>query len=468
MRRWFAAVLVFAVALGVLGVGAAPLKAAGVHRFTVVFKADTLPANAGDIVQAAGGQVVSSVPEVGMMVVSGPPALLDRLGADQAVLAVSPTLEFRLDPAKVVQAGDEISSVNPSQADLYNRYQWDIKQVTNNGTSWSLSTGSHNTVVGIVDTGANPNHPALKANFLGGRNFVPAGANGDPTETGDPNDYVDRHGHGSHVAGTIAGNGRILGVGPDLGFRAYRVFGATGGAATDWIVSGMVAAVRDGVDVISMSLGGFDTMAHWYWTAPDGTVYRGKDVADFLAWRRAVEFAVKNGVVVVAAAGNDAIDIRNPKTVTAFLNDAYGPEGYFFQGASREVPGTLAGVVGVSATGPDYSLASYSNYGAGAIDVSAPGGDFQRYPAPDYYLDMCLSAYRTSGYAWMAGTSMATPKASAVAALIIDQAKVGGKPLKPAQVVTRLEQTANDLGKPGYDAFYGHGQVNACNALGGK
>ncbi len=469
MRKWLAVALALVIALGVAVVPAGRASATATYNFTVVFKSATLPANAADVVTAAGGTVLLSVPEVGVLEVSGPASLLNTLGANTAVQAVSPILVQNLEPFRVVEQPTADLDVNLAKADLYNAYQWDIKQVTKDGASWGISEGSHNTVVGIVDTGVNPNHSALKANFLGGRNFVPANANDDPTETGDPNDYVDRHGHGSHVAGTIAGNGRILGVGPSLGFRSYRVFGASGGAPTDWIVAAIVAATNDKVNVISMSIGGYDGIAPYTWTDPaTGTVYKGQDVADFLAWRRAIQYATQNGVVVIAAAGNEATNTANPTAVTAYLNAEYGPYGYNFIGASREVPGTTPGVVTVSATGPDYSLASYSNYGPGAIDVSAPGGDFKNYPNPGWYTDMCLSAYKTSGYVWMAGTSMATPKASAVAALIIDRAKANGQTLTPSQVVTKLQQTTTDLGKPGYDGSFGYGQVNAYSALGGK
>jgi hypothetical protein len=69
-------------------------------------------------------------------------------------------------------------------------------------------------------------------------------------------------------------------------FRAYRVFGASGGAPTAWITAAMVAAADDGVDVISMSLGGYDAIAGGTWTDPDtGIVYRIKDVADGLDHR---------------------------------------------------------------------------------------------------------------------------------------------------------------------------------------
>ncbi|MHB9145687.1 MAG: S8 family peptidase [Symbiobacteriia bacterium] len=475
MRKWLSLLLVLVLALGVLSVPAA--ASAPTHRITVVFKSATLPSNAAAIITAAGGQVTAQVPALGVLYAIGPVSMLDSLNANSAVLAANPSIELKLGPAKVYEdTSIQPDSINTAKADLYNAYQWDIKQVTGDGASWALDAGSHNTVVGIIDTGVNVNHADLKANLLGGRNFVPAGGyyGNDPTETGDPSDYVDRHGHGSHVAGTIAGSGRIIGVGPALGFRSYRIFQRQGGAPTLPILQAILAATDDGVNVISMSIGGYDTIAKYTWTDPaTGTVYKGKDVADFRAYERAVKYAVKHGIVVVAAAGNEATDIGNPTAITAYLNATYGPLGYAFQGASREVPGTLPGVVTVSATGPDQSLASYSNYGAGAIDVSAPGGDFQRYPSPGWFTDLCLSAYKevtpgVSNYVWMAGTSMATPKVSAIAALIIDQAKANGKQLSPSQAVTLLQQTSVDLGKPGYDPYFGHGFASAYTALGGK
>jgi len=360
---------------------------------------------------------------------------------------------------------NETAPVNTQDADLYNLYQWDIKQVTNNGASYNMETGNHNVVVGIIDTGVSPNHPALKANFMGGRNYVPAGgfSGTETTETGAPTDYVDRNGHGSHVAGTIAGNGRIMGVAPNVGYRAYRVFGAEGGSPTSAIAAAMVDAVDDGVDVISMSLGGFDILGQYYWTDPETgeTFNMGNDAADRAIYKRAVKYAVDNGVTVVVAAGNEELNATNKREVTDFMNAEYGPEGYKFIGAGFELPGTVPGVITVSATGPDKSLASYSNYGAGFIDVTAPGGDFQRYPAPGYHLDMCLSAYTGTGYVWMAGTSMATPKVSAIAALII--AKYGN--IGPVKVAQMIENTATDIGPKGKDIYFGKGMVNAFSAL---
>jgi len=461
MRKWLTMTLILTLLLSLTSVSAA--SEPSTVTLDVVFKAGTLPADATATVEAMGATVVSTAPSIGFMTVTGPASLITKLNSHKEILAASPQIEVQLNPAQMIQA--DVADANPGAADLYQLYGWDIDQVTMDGASWELGTGSHNTVVGIIDSGASLAHPDLAANLLGGRNYVPDGPGG----TVDPNDIDDRRGHGSHVAGSIAGNGRILGVAPDMGFRAYRVFGASGGSPSDRIVQAIIDAVNDGVDVINMSLGGFDAVAGYTWTDPaTGEVYKYKDVASFVGYKRAVQYAVNHGVVVVAAAGNDATNISNPPEMTALLNFEYGPLGYEFWGASHETPGTLPGVITVSATGPDMSLASYSNYGPGAIDLSAPGGDFQRYPAPGWFLDMCVSSYTGTGYAFSAGTSMATPKVAAVAALMIDQAKANGETLSPAQVVTKLQQSSVDMGKKGYDPAYGYGFLNAYYALGGN
>jgi lantibiotic leader peptide-processing serine protease len=453
----------FLTALVITGLGfAQPAPVPAAVPITIVFKSETLPVNVALVIARAGGTMTAAVPQIGVAIAVGPAGILAALNADPQILAATPELVTAPPSTKTVE-------VTPADittaADLYKAYQWDIKQVTNDGASFGVTIGSHNTVVGIIDTGASRAHAALAANLLGGRNFTPDGPGGVVL----PDDFDDRNGHGSHVAGAIAGLGRILGVGPGLGFRAYRIFGATGGAPTSRILQAVVAATDDGVDVISMSLGGFDVISGGYWTDPvTGLVTRFKDIADFLAQRRAVQYAVKHGVVVVAAAGNDGTDIGNPTVLTGLLNAEYGSQGYTFYGASRETPGTLAGVLTVSATGLPRTLASYSNYGAGAIDVAAPGGDNLRYPVGDWYTDMCLSAYKGIGYSWMDGTSMATPKVSAVVALLIDAAKAQGRHLGPQYIVTRVQQSAVPLGSPGDTRYYGHGMVNAFSALTSK
>ncbi|MFC4768302.1 S8 family serine peptidase [Effusibacillus consociatus] len=90
-----------------------------------------------------------------------------------------------------------------------------------------------------------------QADEAGSKTFVPGTTNA-----------WDQNGHGTHVAGSIAGSGKVLGVGPNLKVRAYRVFGATGGAKQSWITDTIVSAANDGVEVVNMSLGGWRWLAH--------------------------------------------------------------------------------------------------------------------------------------------------------------------------------------------------------------
>ncbi|MCW9133615.1 S8 family serine peptidase [Bacillus paramycoides] len=147
--------------------------------------------------------------------------------------------------------------------------------------------------VGVIDSGIDANHPDLIKNYSGGQNFVPAGA--DETETGDPADVKDREGHGTHVAGSIAANGKLKGVGSDLKIRSYRVFPEAGSVPTAWIVDAIIAAANDNVDVINMPIGGFDSLKY------DDNGKKFSDNADVLLWKRAIQYAVPKNVTVVAA-----------------------------------------------------------------------------------------------------------------------------------------------------------------------
>ncbi|MDY0100208.1 MAG: S8 family serine peptidase, partial [Bacteroidales bacterium] len=175
-----------------------------------------------------------------------------------------------------------------------------------------------------------------------------------------------------------------------------------------------------------------------------------------LAQQRAVDYAYKKGAVIVTSAGNDATN--------------FDGGGSWFK-----LPAGLAKVITVSATAPDYWYrdlvngiipnldipASYTDYGKSFVEVAAPGGDFDFYPNQNYHWDMVLSTY-PQGYVWMAGTSMAAPHVSGVAALIIG--KNGGQ-MRPIDVITRLEKTADKIDGKGISPYYGFGRVNAYRAV---
>lgn len=492
MRKLFAVVMSLVLVMGVFSpsmVGAAE----DTTKFTVVMKKDNKKAT--DAIEDLGGEVVYEVPEIGLYQVEAPADFAKKAKGVKAIKAANPSLTFELPETKSIEL--ESNENLTDQAGLFDAYQWDIKRLTNDGATFEEHSGSHDVVVGIIDSGIDLNHPDVQKNLLpGSENFVPAGGiNGvDKSETGDPNDVQDRNGHGTHVAGSIAGNGAMLGVAPDAGFRAYRVFGADGGAQSAWIMDAIITAANDGVNVINMSLGGIYSKGQVYYHNPEtGERERlGSDIAEYVAYKRAAKYAESQGALIVSSAGNDGIDAKSPKTVTELANEKYGELGYEFQGASVYAPADISNVVTVSATGPQDELSVYSTYGNGYVDVAAPGGNYDlrlEYIAEgkeDEYLANMLYVqefafssipsvnttlnedgnvvdyeYVAPSYSWYVGTSMAAPKVSAIAALLFDE----HDNVSPRKVKVLLQQTAEDIGKNGNDAKFGHGLTTVYSAF---
>lgn len=441
--------------------------------YSVLFNKNSIPQDFETEIESLGGEVVYSVHEIGFVQIKAPTTAFNQVKGLNGVSSINPSISWNLPQAEKISE----NVVNPADAALWD-LQWDIQRITNNGESYKLGTGSHDVVVGIIDTGIDRDHQDLVKNLLpGSKNFVPAGGfqGTEPKETGNPNAFDDVNGHGSHVAGSIAANGAMLGVAPDTGIRAYRVFG-TSSAESGWIFAAMITAANDGVDVISMSLGGFDIIGQAFYVNPvtGEKTNLGNDVADFKAYKRAVDYALSKGSLVVAASGNDGIDISNKREVMDFLNAEYGGNGLSFTGAGFAVPATLPGVITVSATGPNDKFASYANFGSGVIDITTSGGDSELYVEYlnagkfDEYLaqrlfetEFNLSTSENGGWYWSTGTSMATPKVSAVAALLIDKY---GK-MSPAKLEQLLYKVAIDPVKGKDKAYFGNGFLNAYKAL---
>lgn len=262
--------------------------------------------------------------------------------------------------------------------------------------------------VGIVDTGIDRSHPDLA-----GKTVACAQSLGLLIFAGQLREgsCADDNDHGSHVAGTIAANANngagVAGVAFNAQLAICKALGGPLGQGTTADVANCIGWVHDqGAKVISMSLGG------------------GESTTLQSAVANAWEGGGAGGSLIVAAAGNDGDD-----TVSY-------PAGY-------------PEVVSVAATDASDAHAEFSNANAD-VEVAAPGVDV-------------LSTVRGGGYAQLSGTSMATPHAAGVAA-VIWQLDPGAT---AAAVRARLDAAVDDLGVPGRDADFGFGRVNLCKAAGG-
>jgi len=464
--------LVLTMMAGVLSGVQAPAAFAkgGETSYLIAFTGNDLPDDFEDTIEEAGGEVERAIEEIGIVsATSDDPDFLENIRESTDVQAAEEELEIFLEEDPEGADGQPITDVpqpdwnDPNQN--YHDLQWDVKRVTNDFKSHEISQGDHDTIVGVIDTGLDFHHPDLKENAdeAGSKTFVPG-----------TTDAWDQNGHGTHVAGTIAANGKVLGVGPNLKVRAYRVFGATGGAQQSWITDALVAAANDGVDVVNMSLGGWRWMAHNYGEQGDS--------ASMVAYRRAVQYAVQKGVTVVVSAGNDSRNLGSLRDMQEYWKETYGLD---IKGPSRVAPAQIPGVITVSSSNKwsEDLLAFYSNYG-NPIDVAAPGGDngpeydaLYRQDPKGNYLDKRDFKYRTlstwptylppyftsnlQGYAFLHGTSMSAPKVAGIAGVI----KSVHPEYSPAQVSALIEKTAEDLGKRGEDKLFGAGEANLYNAL---
>jgi subtilisin family serine protease len=169
------------------------------------------------------------------------------------------------------------------------------------------------------------------------------------------------------------------------------------------------------------------------------------------AVERAIQYARNRGVTPVAALGNSDEDLAHPSEPNENNCDV--------------VPAETQGVVGTMALGPRSEKAGYSNYGTGATDVAAPGGN----GTTGDCRTTVLSTIPGGGYGCIQGTSMASPHAAGVAALIVSRFGVlgsdGDVKMSPQKVEDYLQSTAVDIGLAGYDECFGNGRIDALRAV---
>lgn len=288
----------------------------------------------------------------------------------------------------------EVQNTAPAQA-----IDWGVS-IVQAPQVWSITKGE-GVKVAVLDTGVDMNHPDLVANIKTGKNFT----------TSDPNDYMDRQGHGSHCAGIIAGvdnNFGVVGVAPKAELYIGKVLADNGAGSIQSIVEGIDWAISQGVNIISMSL--------------------GCEVDPGPALHQAIQRAHAAGIIIVSASGNE--------------NNHVG------------WPAVYEEVIAVGAIDQSFGRAGFSNFGR-ELDVAAPGVDI-------------LSTYLNGGYARLSGTSMATPMVAGVIALLVSFTRKVGLQATPDAIMNMISQRSVDLGNTGLDEMFGNGLINIYKLIRGN
>ena len=284
--------------------------------------------------------------------------------------------------------------------------------------AWDLAASSQEVLVAVIDTGVDTQHPDLAPNIWQNNAEIANGANGiDDDGNGyvddfqgwnfvaGNNDVHDDQGHGTHVAGIIAAasdNGvGIAGIAPNARILPIKALDSKGFGTYSQVADAIIYATNQGARIINLGFG--------------GTGYSQ-------VLQDAVNYALARGVIVIAAAGNSGTDVA-----------CY--------------PAAYPGVISVSAVDNGLTWAPFSTFG-NTTGLSAPGIDI-------------YSTYPGGGYSQMSGTSMSSATVSGVAALLAGQPQFADS----TNLRAALIDTAYDLGRPGWDPYYGFGLVRALDAM---
>jgi subtilisin family serine protease len=488
--RFIGALVVAALALGAMPLSSATGGTGDMKTYLVVFKGDyaldgtyALGGNyalnhdyALSLVKTAGGTVTADLSkQIGVMVVQSPNALFDETMRTYALVEEAaedfkwkafPTYREALDSGQLtlVDASHEGGGVPGSGPQAHNDplepMQWSMRLIRA-PEAHLKQAGSPLVDVGILDSGIDAQHADLhNVDCARGRDFVSLGPG-----IGNPDPCMDNQFHGTHVAGIVAAQANgvgVVGVAPKVTLVPVKVCDTAGYCYASSTAAGITYAGDAKLDVINMSFFVDDDMflASTEFKCMDDPVQRAFRKAN----ERAIQYARNQGVVPVAALGNSNNDLAHP------------PEPY--ENDCDVVPAETQGVIGTMSVGPGSERAYYSNYGFGMTDVAAPGGNSRsthgEFPGPCG--TQVLSTIPGNLYGCFQGTSMASPHATGVAALIVSQfGRVGTDAgetdvvMRPQDVESYLQSTTIDLywdtQSKGYDACFGNGRVDAVRAV---
>jgi subtilisin family serine protease len=322
---------------------------------------------------------------------------------------------------------------------------WNVSMV-NAPQAWSQGYTGQDIIVGVMDTGVNYSHQDLQGRMWTHPDFPQHGYN----FTGNNFNTMDLNGHGTHVAGTIAGTGAsgiATGVAPQAKIMTLKVLTSSGNCTEAGIWAGVQFGVEHGANVLNLSLG---LMHAWN--------------PDRATWRTVFTNVAAAGVIAAVATGNEG-GFASPPHEVRTPGDVPPP----WLHPDQTSVGTTSGVVSVgsltqnndlsdfSSKGPVtwQNIAGYNDYkynpGIGLIrpDISAPGSDI-----------ISLTHSSQVGYTTLSGTSMATPAVAGVMALVLSK----NPHLTPAQLNQILEESAYFYTSNKSNSF-GSGKVDALNAL---
>ena len=307
-------------------------------------------------------------------------------------------VDYLIEPE--IGRGPEISALS-GEEDPMRKHQWAL-DIVNAEDAWNYATGE-GIVVAVIDTGVDGTHPDLAGQLVTGYNPLTG-------ETFEPTENSDAQGHGTHVAGIIAAikgnNEGIVGLAHNAKIMPVRIFDPNF-VGRDKAAEGIVWAVNNGAHVLNNSWGG------------GGYSHLLSD---------AFNYALINGVVVIASAGNDH-----------WVSDWDYPSGY-------------AGIVSVAASNARDEVAGFSSRGQ-RNSLAAPGVNIlSTYP---------FAEIEGEKYIYMQGTSMAGPYVAALAAMLKEKYPYA----TPYQIQRMMEKSAVDIDEPGWDPAAGHGRIDAAAAM---
>ncbi len=542
-------------------VGQAEAAPNGEQRYVVLYKDGTNAAAARRAVTSAGGTVLSENAAVGVATVTTRRADFARAaGASSAVAGVArdttigqSTADARSPVNKrdavervLAERGDVVApvknrKVRPPQgpgtpaAEPLADLQWDMRMI--NATplgSYAVNRGDRRVKVGIIDTGVDGTHPDIAPNFDAAlsRNFttdiplVDGPCEDEPDAScSDPSD-ADENGHGTHVAGTIGSplNGiGIGGVAPDVSLVNLRAGQDSGYFFLQPTIDALTFAGDHGIDVVNMSFYIDPWLYNCRANPADSPEAQAEQRVIIDATQRALSYARRHGVTLVAAMGNSHTDLGRPTFDPSSPDFPPGAEyDRTVDNSCLDLPTEGDGVISVVALGPSGIKADYSNYGIERADLSAPGGFFRDFagtprnrqpenlilaPMPralaeaagviepdgssnDPFVVADCTTGTCSYYEYLQGTSMAAPHAAGVAALVVSAAGhrqgADGFGLAAQQTERLLYRTARQQacpaggvvdypdrdetytavceGTPSHNGIYGHGIVDALRA----